>query len=545
VIAVTIQENVDAAEARLKEAFDELGTSEWLWLRDAIYGSGEKNENILQLLREQKTAIQDILGWGREVPTELVPRFVVTCLGRNLLRSTEVRRLLTEYQCSVNNANVRISEILNLSTDDSDTESIVSAIIKLKWRPSTKIATHLTETFNLPRFFAESGSTDRRPTMETIAPIRELNPLWDFQRTVHDKSVECLLRGERALIVMPTGSGKTRTSVEAVINYFRQSHLSVSGVIWMADREELCEQAFQTFKHVLQNRVTESTNIYRYWRGNTVELVESNQGLVVPGIVVTSVQQLQSRLESSDPVALQIMSSCRVLVIDEVHRNLDWNEAMFSEFQRRGINPGVLGLTATPFRRERHESGRLGRAFNFNAIAPIEGGERDPAEIARGLTKDNILARRVDLSAEELGVDISFGGTQREQLTEAIEIIHSLIRRDARSIIAFADSVGQSRALSSALRLQGITSNHLDAQTSITERSSIVDGFRAGDVRVLVNYGILTTGFDAPNADAVAIFRNTEDSDQPVIQQMIGRGLRGTRAEGGTDSCLVYIRGVN
>jgi len=53
---------------------------------------------------------------------------------------------------------------------------------------------------------------------------------------------------------------------------------------------------------------------------------------------------------------------------------------------------------------------------------------------------------------------------------------------------------------------------------------------------VLINYGILSTGFDAPNIGAVIITRPT--SSMVLYSQMIGRGLRGPKV-GGREECLL------
>ena len=67
-------------------------------------------------------------------------------------------------------------------------------------------------------------------------------------------------------------------------------------------------------------------------------------------------------------------------------------------------------------------------------------------------------------------------------------------------------------------------------------RRALIEDFRHGGLSVLCNYGVLTTGFDAPRVRAVVIARPTTS---PVLyEQMIGRGMRGPRF-GGTDVCLV------
>ena len=56
------------------------------------------------------------------------------------------------------------------------------------------------------------------------------------------------------------------------------------------------------------------------------------------------------------------------------------------------------------------------------------------------------------------------------------------------------------------------------------ERASIIARFKARRIKYLVNVAVLTTGFDAPHVDVIAILRKTESVG--LLQQIIGRGLR-------------------
>ena len=64
----------------------------------------------------------------------------------------------------------------------------------------------------------------------------------------------------------------------------------------------------------------------------------------------------------------------------------------------------------------------------------------------------------------------------------------------------------------------------------------MIEQFRSGQLSVLSNYGVLTTGFDAPKVRAVVVARPT--ASPLLYEQMIGRGMRGPRF-GGTEKCLV------
>jgi len=67
-------------------------------------------------------------------------------------------------------------------------------------------------------------------------------------------------------------------------------------------------------------------------------------------------------------------------------------------------------------------------------------------------------------------------------------------------------------------------------------RRALIERFRGGNLSVLCNYGVLTTGFDAPSVRCVAVARPTAS---PILyEQMMGRGMRGPEF-GGTKQCLV------
>lgn len=100
----------------------------------------------------------------------------------------------------------------------------------------------------------------------------------------------------------------------------------------------------------------------------------------------------------------------------------------------------------------------------------------------------------------------------------------------------FGCSVEQATAVALLLRRAGRSADVVTSTTRTATRRHRVEQFRDGTLGVLANYGVLTTGFDAPLVRALVIGRPTAS---PVLyEQMIGRGMRGSRF-GGTDECLV------
>ena len=123
-------------------------------------------------------------------------------------------------------------------------------------------------------FFSEwAGERGNRrdPFLEIEGPY-SLPPLHQYQRTIV-KNVRNVLRNEygggaerRGMISMPTGSGKTRVAVQAIVEAMREDGFR-GGVLWVADREELCEQAVESWRQVWSSVGVETTQlrISRMW----------------------------------------------------------------------------------------------------------------------------------------------------------------------------------------------------------------------------------------------------------------------------------------
>ena len=86
------------------------------------------------------------------------------------------------------------------------------------------------------------------------------------------------------------------------------------------------------------------------------------------------------------------------------------------------------------------------------------------------------------------------------------------------------------------IKLRGVDAVAITADTPTHQRRQSIQDFKEGRLPILVNFGVLTTGFDAPNIKAVIIARPT--TSVVLYSQMIGRGLRG-ELMGGTDECYL------
>jgi len=423
----------------------------------------------------------------------------------------------------------------------------IQDIIDYEINLGTNLAKDYCSILGLPSVFSSKGTSDTRSPMEIINSVKRLPPLLDFQEHVKEKSQEIFRKKDgRAMIVMPTGSGKTRTSIEAVFHYVLRNGTWPPTILWIADRDELCEQSFQSFKQIFVHACQDvkdddrpaNINLWRYWGGldNRHNGNESKNG-----IYVTSVQQLQSRLRVNDIDAEEILSEANIVIVDEAHRNLDFIEELNIKFRDGIIGAQMIGLTATPLRRDRAESSRLHDLFGGEIICPIEGAEHDIDLMINQLTERNILARKIDVNPYDLIDSSSINSTigEKQYLEKVVQIITKTHNQNRRSILVFTKKVEHARIISSTLKLanHSISAEYLDASTPVESRKNIIQSFRSGGINVLLNYGILTTGFDAPNTDAVVICR-TLDQEDSLYKQMVGRGLRGHEF-GGTNDCFI------
>ena len=103
-------------------------------------------------------------------------------------------------------------------------------------------------------------------------------------------------------------------------------------------------------------------------------------------------------------------------------------------------------------------------------------------------------------------------------------------------ILLFANSVWHARHLASLLQLKGVPAAAVHGETETSARQYFIRQFQNEDIKVLCNYAVLTTGFDAPKTDMIVISRPVFS---PVrYMQMVGCGFRGEK-NGGTATCRI------
>ena len=410
----------------------------------------------------------------------------------------------------------------------------------------TEQARRFVRDLGFPPQFAGTEHQRLDPLMEVLGPP-DLPPLHEYQRLVTD-NVQVLFapgEGNRGLLSLPTGAGKTRVIVEALIRAIRDSELA-SPVLWIAETEELCEQAVQAWAYVWRAiGAKDRLIISRLWSSNEASPAESGHQ-----VVVGTVAKLSNCVD--DPI-YDWLTRPSVVVIDEAHgaiapvytRLLEW-----LGIGRGRVSPPLIGMTATPYRgRSEDETVRLVRKFYGLRLDDGTLGEDQYAAlqgmgVLARVRHQELVGADITLTAQELQMlertklMPSSAGSRVGSDPRRNEILLSSIRSHPKdwTILLFAASVEHAEIMAALLTLDGITSAAISSRTPTASRRYFIEEFRAGRIRVLANYAVLTEGFDAPAVRAVYVARPTYSPN--LYQQMIGRGLRGP-LNGGKDECLI------
>lgn len=372
---------------------------------------------------------------------------------------------------------------------------------------------------------------------------------FDYQKEV-SQQLQLVVDGNdnRAMLQMPTGSGKTYTVMQSLVHSIIEDVDRPRLIVWIAHNRELCEQACASFRIVWSGIGKGRVRIHRLW--GTFSFFQEH---ISKGIIVASFQKLHSLLTKKSALLSAIMQSCDTMIIDEAHKSLAPSYlSLIDSFHTENPKLNLIGLSATPGRGagDRFGNSSLAELYGDNLITPNFDGVH-PLEALRERGILATLKRHVITSDREIVPEENFGGARgiREFSSDTLaslsvdsnrndKILEEVLNlsRQGLQVLVFACTVDHAKLMSAVMNAKSVCSRALYSGMDINERSEAIEDFREGHLRVLTNYEILTTGFDAPNVGAVVITRPT--TSLILYSQMIGRGLRG-KAVGGSDSCLL------
>jgi DNA repair protein RadD len=476
-----------------------------------------------------------------------------------------------------------LKDELNIKCDNPNIYKYREEILKL---PLKNIIRSIIVIFCLEEeYFLKPKSKNSKNSFEIVEPLSPINDnnifdvkseylcLHPYQKRVKDKSTKLLLDSNsnfrKFLIHMPTGSGKTKTCVESIIDYLRTEISSEGYVIWFAHSKELCEQSYETLKRMWKLRGDESLPFYKVFGDNDINLNILNHKRAV---IFIGFQKFNSIISSKKTDVLsfrtRIASLSKLTIVDEAHKSLAPTYKNAIEYVTRDY-PGckLIGLTATPGRTNEasEENEFLSNFFNNNLI-PItnsEGVELDDSIKYLQEKKFQVLANIEKIILEfdlEVNFTIDPSNSSSEELSDKdlklvsnasvinpdrnLKILHSvqdcLKDPEKESILIFAASTMHCMILQTIFRKNGIESGVVLGSTNKFDRSRIIDDFKTKKLKVLINYSVLSTGFDAPKLNTLIIARTINSNI--LGSQIIGRALRGPKNGGNEKNTIIVLK---
>jgi len=326
-------------------------------------------------------------------------------------------------------------------------------------------------------------------------------------------------------LVLPTGSGK--------------SHIIAA----------LCKDALQSWPetrvlmltHVKELISQNAEKMRQHWPNAPMGIYSAglNRKEMGEPITFAGIQSVRTKAKQIGHVDLVIIDECHLIG----HKDEGGYRTLLADLIAINTSLRVVGLTATPY--------RLGHGYITDKPA-IFDALIQPVSIEELIFKGYLSTLRSKLTITKLEVDgvKKRGGEYIEaELQAKVDtsdknalVVAEIIKLGAerKSWLIFCAGVAHAQHIKDALTEQGIVAECVTGDTPPAQRDRILRDFKAGLIRALTNANVLTTGFDAPMIDLIAMLRPTMSPGLYV--QMAGRGLR--IADGKTDCLVLDFAGV-
>ena len=345
-------------------------------------------------------------------------------------------------------------------------------------------------------------------------------------------------------VVLPTGSGKTHVIAELC----RQVVAWRGRALVLAHVKELLEQSREKLSRVLPAGMV---GVYS---------AGLNERTTDAPVIVAGIQSVYQRAEELGEFFLIVVDEAHLIPPDGVGRYRTLLEA------EKTVSPKarLVGLTATPY--------RLGCGWIVKDKAPESDYDRlldtivyevPISDLIADGTLSTVVSKQARRSPDFSSVHVKRGEYDAEEVEKilgrknvleaaCLEIVEQT--RDRQKVLVFCNRRESARRC--AKLLQEYDAEHaaeiVDGETPADKRAEITRRFKTSEptvdllgrvektLKYVCNVGVLTTGFDAPNVDAVAILRPTQSLT--LYQQIVGRGLRRSPDK---ENCLVLDYGGN
>lgn len=345
--------------------------------------------------------------------------------------------------------------------------------------------------------------------------------LRDYQQKAIDQLYSWFEAGNEGnpCLVLPTGSGKSH--IVAALCKDALQKWPETRVLMLTHVKELIEQNAEKMR--------------LHWPGAPMGIYSASIGRKQLGEPITfaGIQSVRTKSKELGHIDLVLIDECHLVN----HKEEGGYRTLLADL--KAINPAmrVVGLTATPY--------RLGHGLITDKPA-IFDDLIEPVSIEELVHKGHLSKLRskvTDAKLDTTGVHKRGGEYIEAELQAAVntdannisavkEVVN--LAGDRKAWLFFCAGVKHAQAVADTLTAYGIIAECVTGDTPKAERESILARYKAGEIRALTNANVLTTGFDYPDIDLIAMLRPTMSASLYV--QMAGRGMR---PKSHTDHCLV------
>ena len=326
-------------------------------------------------------------------------------------------------------------------------------------------------------------------------------------------------------LVLPTGSGKSHIIAALCKDALQQ--WPETRVLMLTHVKELIEQNAQKMR--------------LHWPNAPMGIYSASIGRKDLGEPITfaGIQSLRGKANLIGHIDLAIIDESHLVG----HHDTGTYRTLLKELEQ--INPAlrVVGLTATPY--------RLGHGMITDPPA-IFSDLIEPVSIEELVYKGHlsVLRSKVTRASYDVSTVRKRGGEYIEaDLQRAVDtddqnqkVVQEIIALagERKAWLVFCAGVGHAQHVADAMQAHGIPAACVTGDTPKAKREEILADFKAGKLRALTNANVLTTGFDHPDIDLIAMLRPTMSPGLYV--QMAGRGMR--VAPGKADCLVLDFAGV-
>lgn len=318
--------------------------------------------------------------------------------------------------------------------------------------------------------------------------------------------------------VLPTGAGKS-VIIAALIHNAITSWPDTK-ILMLCHVKELLEQNIEKLKIL--------------WTDAPIGIYSAGIGKKeLNDITFAGIQSIRNKANDIGHIDLCIVDECHIIS----HKEDGGYRKLINDLLKINSKMRVVGYSASPF--------RLGHGLITDKPA-IFDDLIEPVSIEQLVHQGYLSKLQSKLTKAQLDVDgvHKRGGEFIESELQAKvntkdkneAIVNEIIRLagNRKSWLLFCTGVQHSYDVAEVLNNQGVVAHAITSNTPKTERERLLNDFKEGKIKALTNANVLTTGFDAPNIDLIAMIRPTMSAGLYV--QMAGRGMR---LKHHTDHCLV------